>query len=802
MKTLLKDLAYGARMLRKSPGFTAAAVATLALGIGANTAIFSVVNGVLLRPLQYADADRLVMIWENNHAKGWDTFSVAPANFVDWRQQAKSFAGLIAAGGASFTLTGADEPELLEGARVSADLFSVLGMQPMLGRGFLPEEDVPGKNHVVVLGHGLWQRRFGGDPAVVGRGIVLGGEPYTIVGVAAPEFTFRGADLYAPIAFSAEELSHRGSHYTIVVGRLASGATLAAAQTEMDGIADRLRAQYPDSNAGWGTSVISLQEQVVGGVRPALLMLLGAVAFVLLICCANVANLLLARGVGRHREIAIRAALGAGRARIVRQLLTESVLLAAIGGGLGVLLAAWGIDLLQAANPDSVPRLRAIGMDTSVAGFTVGLSLLTGLLFGLYPALQASRSDLSGALKEGGRTGEAGVGRRRARSALVVSEVALALVLLIGAGLMLRSFDRVLHVAPGFRPEHVLTLATDLPAARYAQPEQRVGFYRDMVERLRVIPGVEAAAAVTYPPLSGGDLLYSFQIEGRPQSPDGIDPSANYAAVTSDYFRVLGIPLLRGRAFSEQDSGSGAAVAIIDETFARRFFPGEDPIGKRVLITNSNSAWREIVGVVGSVTHYALESGPTLAIYEPHAQNPVPEMTIVLRTPSDPAGVVGAAKAAFHAVDPMQPVASIRTMEEVLSAAVAPRRFPLVLIVVFAGVALVLALLGLSGVIAYTVSQRTHEIGVRLALGACRSDVVHMIVRQGARLVLVGIGTGVVASLLLTQLATKLLFGVSATDPATFTVVPLLLAGAALLASWLPARRAAKVDPMSALRAE
>jgi putative ABC transport system permease protein len=380
--------------------------------------------------------------------------------------------------------------------------------------------------------------------------------------------------------------------------------------------------------------------------------------------------------------------------------------------------------------------------------------------------------------------------------------VALALVLLIGAGLMLRSFDRVLHVEPGFEPERVLTLATDLPAARYAQPEQRIGFYRDVVERLRAIPGVDAAAAVTYVPLSGGDLLYSFRIEGRPPAPDGIDPSANYAAVTSDYFRAIGIPLLRGRLFSEHDGASGAAVAIIDETFAHRFFPGEDPIGKRVLITNYNSAWREIVGVVGSVTHYALESGPTLAIYEPYAQGPVSEMTLVLRATSDPAAIVGAAKAAFHAVDPAQPVASIRTMQEVLSDAVAPRRFPLVLIVVFAGVALVLALLGLSGVIAYSVSQRTHEIGVRLALGARRSDVVRMIVRQGARLVLVGIGTGVVASLLLTRLATKLLFGVSATDPATFAAVPLLLAGAALLASWLPARRAAKVDPMSALRAE
>jgi putative ABC transport system permease protein len=384
----------------------------------------------------------------------------------------------------------------------------------------------------------------------------------------------------------------------------------------------------------------------------------------------------------------------------------------------------------------------------------------------------------------------------------VVSEVALALVLLIGAGLMLRSFDRVLHVAPGFQSEHVLTLSTDLPAARYPRDEQRIGFYRDVLERLRTMPGVEAAAAVTYPPLAGGDLVYSFWIDGRPAAPDGVEPSANYYAVTSDYFRTLEIPLLRGRAFSEQDGRSGLGVAIVDDTFARRFLAGEDPIGKRIRIGNRNADPREIVGVVGPVTHYALEGGATPSIYEPHAQNATAEMTLVLRASSDPAALVGAAKAAFHAVDPMQPVASIRTMEEVLSDAVAPRRFPLVLIVVFAGVALVLALLGLSGVIAYTVSQRTHEIGVRLALGARRSDVVHMIVRQGARLVLVGIGTGVVASLLLTQLATKLLFGVSATDPATFAVVPLLLAGAALLASWLPARRAAKVDPMSALRAE
>jgi len=801
MNGIVQDVRGGLRQLRRGPGFCAAAVATLALGIGANTAIFSVVEQALLRPLPYAAPDDLVMVWDNNPAKGWDRFSVSPANFPDWEEQATSFAGLFLSRGASFTLTGSEEPELLSGTRLSVNAFEVLGLPPALGRGFLPSEGVAGGDHVVVLSHGLWKRRFGSDPSVVGRSVALNGEPYMVVGVAARQFTFLRADVYAPFPLVGDDRSHRGWHNALAFARLAPGATVASASAEMTRIADRLAQAYPDSNAGWGAYVVSLREQLVGDSRPALLLLLAAVALVLLIACANVASLILARGLGRGREIAIRAALGAGRGRIVRQLLTESLLLASLGGLAGLVIAAWGVDLIVRSNPGNIPGLRDAGIDTPVAAFTLGISLLTGLLSGLYPALATSRGDLCGALREGGRSG-GGTVRRAARQALVVAEMAIAVVLLIGAGLALKSFGRLVAVSPGFEPGRVLLLSTDLPRARYPGPEQQERFYGEVLERLRANPAVEAAGAVSYAPLAGGDLIQSFDREGHASEVPGQSPSANYYAVTPDYFRALGIPLRRGRGFAETDGRGEGPVAIVDETFVRRFLPGEDPIGKRLRFGNDQERWREIVGVVGAVTHYSLERGTNAAIYEPYAQNPMAEMSLVLRTRSDPASLAAAAKAAVYSVDADQPVSGIRTMDSVLDAAVAPRRFPMALLAIFAGVAVLLSLVGLAGLVSYAVSQRTHEIGVRLALGAEASDIVRLVVGEGTRLALAGIALGLVGAVGLSRFAAALLFGVSAVDLETFAVVPLLLTLAALAASWIPARRATRVDPWKALRAE
>ena len=810
---MIADLKYALRQLLKSPGFTATAVLTLALGIGACTAIFSVVNGVLLRPLDYPEPERLVVLKETN-LPDFPEFSVSPPNFIDWEKQLKSFVSIAAFTGASLNLTGEGEPQRVVGVKATARYFEVYGVKPVLGRAFFAEEDAVDKNHVVVLSHPFWQRVFGGATDVVGRSLQLNGEPYNVIGVAPAGFgSASKVDAWVPMAFAADEVANdnRGAHYINVTGRLKPGVTAAQADAELKVVAAQLAKQYPDSSKGWGAFAVPLLDYTVRDVRNVLYTLLGAVGCVLLIACANIANLLLARATARHREISIRAALGAGRARLVRQLLTESILLAFLGGLAGVLLARWGLDALLALAPANLPRVASISLDPTVLTCALGLSLATGLAFGLAPAWLAARTNVNDALKQGARGSTDAGARGRLRSTLVVLEVAASLVLLVAAGLLVRSFIHLAHVDPGFTPEHATLMRLGLPEKKYGKPEQQTAFADALVARLRTLPGVQAVGLTHSMPLVG-DYVLGFNIDGRPRPSDSDMPNTNYYAVTPDYFRAMGIRLVKGRLFNEHDDAKAPRVVLINETLARQHFPHEDPIGKRINITNGPDAWREIVGIVGDIKQYGADRPTSSQSYEPFAQKPYTSLNIVIRLAAPKFGEGGAAgspaalssslRPAVYEIDKDQPVGSIKPLEEIVADSIARQRFAMTLLTVFSLVALVIAAVGIYGVMAYNVTQRTSELGIRMALGARPIDVLRLVLAQGGKLIGLGLFLGLVIALAGSRAIESMLFATSAHDPLTLAAITLLLAGVAAVACLIPARRATKVDPMIALRAE
>ncbi|HEV2915197.1 MAG TPA: ABC transporter permease [Pyrinomonadaceae bacterium] len=803
MRTLIQDLRYGVRMLVKNPGFTVIAILALALGIGANTAIFSVVNAVLLRPLPYRDAERIVWVEAVNPAAQITRSNVSPPDFLDLKNQSQVFEDMAAFVTGGAILSGGTEPERIPASFVTANFFSVLGVKPAMGREFRAEEDRPGGPSVVVISHGLWQRRFGADPSIVGSQINVSGESATVVGVMPPRFEFLApVDLWQPLAIDAGT-ERRDNRYLQVTARLKPGVPLEQAQSQLNTITERLGQSYVETNSNWSAKLTRLHELIVEDVRPALLLLLGAVGFVLLITCANVANLLLARAAARQKEIAVRSALGASRMRVIRQLLTESLLLSVLGGGLGLLLSVWLTDLLISISPSGSPRLDEVRLDGRVLVFTLLVTGLIGLLFGLAPALQASHVNLNEALKEGGRSFSEGWRRNHLRKALVVAEVALSLMLLVGAGLLIKSFVLLNKTDPGFSPENVLTMRIGLPSFKY-KGKQKAEFFQRLTDEVASLPGVESAGAVLSLPLGGSNLSVgrSFIPDGRPLTP-AESINAAYIVATPGYFRTMKIPLAAGRSFTERDTDEATKVVVVNETLARRVFPGESAVGKRIRVWRDEDFAREIIGVVGDTKSFALDDEPAPQMYVPHAQDTGwGGMSLVVRTTTQPTALTSAVRAAVLSIDKDQPVFNIKTMEDVAAASVANRRIAMFLLSVFAGLALLLAALGVYGVISYSIAQRTHEIGLRMALGAQRRDVMKLILRQGMGLVLVGIVIGLVAAFALTRVMASLLYEVSATDPLTFTVVALILGTVALLACLIPARRAMKVDPMVALRYE
>ncbi len=798
VETFWQDICYGARMLVKNPFFTLIAVLTLALGIGGNTAIFSVVNAVLLRPLPYVEPDRLVIVWGYHPEIGREEASLP--DFADWREQSRSFELMAAAAVRSYSFTGKEEPERLIGAAVTADFFAALRTQPVLGRSFLPEEDRSGAPRVAVLSHGLWQRRFGSKTDVIGRSITLNGLDYTVVGIAPGHLQLPDkSELWVPLAMDPGQAGRR-SDFLLVVARLKTGVNVDQAQLEMNAITARLEQQYPQSNSGWRTNLVPLHEQIVGNFRTTLLVLLAAVGFVLLIACANVANLLLARAAVREREIAIRAAIGAGRGRLVRQLLTESVLLSSLGGVVGTLLAIWGISTLAALGPRNIPRLSEIGIDGWALGFTVLLSLATGMLFGLAPAIQISRLNLSDTLKEGGRVGAAIGGSHRLRPVLVVTEVALSLILLIGAALMIKSLHRLMNLNAGFNRENLLTMQLALPQAKYAADHQVSGFYRQLIENVRGLPGVLSATAVSPLPLGGGGTFWSFAIAGRPAPPPEVVMDACVLFVGDRYIEMMGVPLVLGRPLNELDNQGSPRAALINQTMARRYFRDQNPLGQQITFgdpQNSNTQWLTIAGVVADVKHRVMEKEVYPSVYLPQINR---AMALVVRTGNNPQSLVPAVRDEIKKLDRDLPVYNIRTMDQVLGSVLERERFTMLLMSIFATVALVLAAVGLYGVMSYSVNQRTHELGIRMALGARRRDVMLLVVGQGIKLAATGVVIGLAGAFALTRMMKTLVFGISATDPLTFSIIALLLTLVALLACWIPARRATKVDPMIALR--
>jgi putative ABC transport system permease protein len=821
MHTLIQDLRYGARMLLKNPGISFVVILALALGIGANTAIFSVVNAVLLRPLPYDEANRLVFLSETS--KSMDEISVSYPNFTDWRNQNQVFEKIGVYNRESYNLTGGGEPERILTAQASADLFSALRVQAAIGRVFNNEEDTPGGAPVVVLTYGLWQRRFGGQSSIVNQQLTFNNKSYTVIGVMPQSFQFPNrVEMWVPVGQLAGDPAwkQRGNHPGLYsVARLKPGVTLTQARAEMDNITGNLEKQYPDSNSGNGALVQPMLEVFVSDVRPTLWVLFAAVGFVLLTACANIANLLLARASARQKEMAIRTALGAGRWRITRQLLTESVLLSLAGGAFGLLVARWGIELILYISPNAIPRSREIALDWRVLAFTLGIAFVTGVLFGLVPALQAGVVEVHETLKE---TGRGVTGRQWLRSSLVIAEVATTLILLVGAGLMIRSFYHLQKVNPGFSYEHLTSFSVSLPEKKYATEEQRDQFLTRLLENVRGLPGVESTAAASGLPLGNNGWQTSFIVEGRPIPPPAQTPLMEACLVTPDYFRTMNIPLMRGRYFNEHDNRAwlagrnlsklnegeraiaGVNVIVIDEEFARRFWPGEDAVGKRIRSGPEDSApTLTVIGVVGRVKMEALNHDSNrVQGYLSFAQMPFAGMTVITKAATDPNQLIAALRQQVKAIDPDQPIYGVRTMNEIRSDSVAPERLNLTLLTIFAGIALVLAIVGIYGVMSYSVTQRTHEIGIRIAIGAQPRDVFRMVIGQGMMLALIGVGLGLMGAFGLTRLMTTMLFGVEPTDPATFAVIAVLLTVVALVACYVPGRRATKVDPIVSLRYE
>jgi putative ABC transport system permease protein len=808
VETLFQDVRYGVRQLRRSPGFTVIAILTLALGIGANTVIFSAVNGVLLRPLPYPNSNRLAQVWSTNpHTDRWGDWVSYP-DFVDWRAQNKVFEDLVAYRTWLTNITGGDHPEALFAVLASSSLFSVLQSQPLLGRSFLPDEDKPGHNRVVVLSDALWRSRFGSDPHLVGKTVVINGESYTVIGIMPPHFRFplnppEGLvpSAWLPVGLDPSQ-SDRGSHNYRVVGRLRPGVTPSQAQADMEAIARNLAQSYA-ADQGLGIKVAGLEENVTSEVRPALLVLLGAVGLVLLIACANVGNLLLSRAVARQREVALRLAIGANRSRIVKQMLTESVLLALIGGGVGLLLAFLGLSFLIKLAP-SVPRLHESTVDGRVLIFCSLLSLATGILFGLVPAFQASSIDLNEALKQSGPSRRLGSGPRLRRM-VAVAETALALMLLIGAGLLIRSFVRLSNVELGFNPRNVLTAMIMLPESRYSAPNRQAAFFKEAIRRIEALPGVESVAAADSVPLVTNDTG-SVSVEGQPEPTlDGVWTQAERPKITPGYFRAMGIPLLRGRTFTWADNETSLPVAIVSEAAARLYWPNEDPIGKRVSESDESEGrivWRQVIGVVGDVRQDGLADKVRPSVYTPLSQLPMPFAALIVKSRMDPQSLADPVRRQVMAVDKDQPLFSIQTMQEVVADSVSNRAFQTVLLSLFAAVAMTLATIGIYGVMSHSAAQRTREIGIRMALGAQKRDTLKLVVSQGMFLALLGVSIGVIGALALTRFMSSLLYGVKPTDPMTFIGVSLVLAAVSLVASYVPARRATKVDPMVALRHE
>ena len=809
MDALRQDLSYAWRILTRNPGFSAALVLVIGLGIGANTSIFSVVNAVLLKPLPYEDPDHLVHVREALR----DRFgNVTAPNFADWSEQNHSFTALAARERANFTLTGEGEAERLTGLRVSASYFPLLGISPLQGRGFLPGDTAPGAPDVVLLSEGLWRSRFGADPKILGRAVSLDQRPYVVVGVMPAGIAFPTSveQLYLPLVIGAEQLRQTGNHRLSVVGRLKPGVGLAQAASDMQAIAQRLETVRPHSNQGWSVDLAPLGERLVANARPSVLLLFGAVGFVALVACANVANLLLARAARRQREIAVRAAVGAGRLRLVRQLLSESLLIALLGGALGLMVAFWGVQALVLLLPAGIPRLGEVGIDATVLAFTLVLSLLTGLVFGLAPALSASGLAPRESLKEGARSAGGGRASERLRSGLMVAEVAIALLLLVGAGLLVRSFLRVRDVSPGFDARDLVALELSLPASAYPEPAQVSAFYRDALERIAALPGVTAAAATSNLPIASGGFSISVKREGvpAPARPSEV-PTAFYRAVSPNYFAAFGIPLLRGRPFDGRDTAGALRVAIVNATMARQLWPGQDPIGKRFTLDESEASPIEVVGVSSDVRAFGLDSEPAPELHVPYAQGSTSfwtwtgrSLTLALRGSGNAAALAPALRAMIAALDKDLPVYNVRTMDEVLAASVASRSASMLLIGIFAAAALILAAVGLYGVVSYAVGQRTHEFGVRMALGAGQRDVVRLVLGRGVKLAVLGLLLGSVGALALSRLLARLVYGISPRDPLTYVGVGLLLLAVSLVASYLPARRAARVEPVTALRYE